>query len=121
MYKTRIKGQGLYQVTSEGYGQPIRLFGQTQEGETPMSLVNVALSSCITMCAQGYFSRYHQKNPLAITVDSQYESDCFQVSLDLAERLSASEKDKLLAYIDQHCRVKQLFHQEVSVVLTVKE
>ncbi|EHI69653.1 hypothetical protein ACVRY7_04935 [Streptococcus ictaluri] len=50
MYKSTIKGQGLYQTRTEGYGEAIDLFGTTDRGETPMSLMLIALSSCITMC-----------------------------------------------------------------------
>lgn len=117
MYQTRIKGEGLYQASVEGYGKGLQLFGQTQDGETPMSLVNVALSSCITMCVQGYFARYQQKDQLELTVDSDYEPDKFQLTIHLAEPLSDGEQEKLLVYIDQHCRVKKLLRPDVEVVI----
>lgn len=50
MYQTTIKGDKPYHFLSKGYGAPVELFGYTEDGETPMSLVNIALASCVTMC-----------------------------------------------------------------------
>ena len=52
MYQTTIKGDKRFHSLSEGYGAPVELFGYTDDGETPMSLVNIALASCVTMCLQ---------------------------------------------------------------------
>ena len=38
---------------------------------TPMSWVNIALASCVTMCLQSYFSNYQEIEELAIQVDSK--------------------------------------------------
>lgn len=58
MYQTTIKGDKRFHSLSEGYGAPVELFGYTEDGETPMSLVNIALASCVTMCLQSYFAKY---------------------------------------------------------------
>ncbi|CYU81956.1 OsmC-like protein [Streptococcus suis] len=50
MYQTTVKGEGLFQALSQGYGEPVRAFGVTEQGETPVSLVNIGLAACITMC-----------------------------------------------------------------------
>ena len=42
MYQTTIKGDKRFHSLSEGYGAPVELFGYTEDGETPMSLVNIA-------------------------------------------------------------------------------
>ncbi len=47
MYQTTIKGDKRFHSLSEGYGAPVELFGYTEDGETPMSLVNIALASCV--------------------------------------------------------------------------
>ena len=36
----------------------VELFGYTENGMTPMSWVNIALATCVTMCLQSYFSNY---------------------------------------------------------------
>ena len=47
MCQTTIKGDKRFHSLSEGYGAPVELFGYTEDGETPMSLVNIALASCV--------------------------------------------------------------------------
>lgn len=49
MYQITIKGDKRFHSLSEGYGSPVELFGYTEYGETPVSLVNIALASCVTM------------------------------------------------------------------------
>ncbi|TWS95331.1 OsmC family protein [Streptococcus sp. sy018] len=120
MYQTKIIGQDLYRVRSEGYGTSVELLGQTKDGETPMSLLNIALAGCITMCVQGYFYRYHKEKQVPVTVDSRYEADLFQVRVNLPEALEASEQDKLSAYIDKHCRVKKLLREDLTIVIDFK-
>ena len=66
MYQTTIKGDKRFHSLSEGYGAPVELFGYTEDGETPMSLVNIALASCVTMCLQSYFAKYQGIEELAI-------------------------------------------------------
>ena len=66
MYQTTIKGDKRFHSLSEGYGAPVELFGYTEDGETPMSLVNIALASCLTMCLQSYFAKYQGIEELAI-------------------------------------------------------
>lgn len=39
MYQTTIKGDKRFHSLSEGYGAPVELFGYTEDGETPMSLL----------------------------------------------------------------------------------
>ena len=41
MYQTTVKGDKRFHSLSEGYGAPVELFGYTDDGETPMSLVNM--------------------------------------------------------------------------------
>lgn len=121
MYQTKISGQGLYRASTQGYGEQIDLFGKTSEGETPMSLVNIALAACVTMCVQGYFARQHGQEDLVLDVSSRYQEGTFQIRLHLAEPLSAGEKEQVLAYISQHCRVKKLLRDDVVVQIDVAE
>ena len=44
MYQTKITGNRLYHTVSKGYGDSVTLFGKTDQGETPMSLLVIALS-----------------------------------------------------------------------------
>ena len=55
----------------------VELFGYTEDGMTPMSWVNIALASCVTMCLQSYFAKYQGIEELAIQVYSNYEEDHF--------------------------------------------
>ena len=52
-----------------------------------MSLVNIALASCVTMCLQSYFAKYQGIEELAIQVDSNYEEDHFTLANHLPEDL----------------------------------
>lgn len=121
MYQTKIKGDILYRSVSQGYGAPVELFGDTGQGETPMSLVNIALASCVTMCVQGYYKKYHQLEELAIETTGTYVESSFQLTISLSSVLLAeTDEDALLAYADKYCRVKQLLKEEVVVELTLK-
>ena len=113
MYQTTIKGDKPYHSLSEGYGAPVELFGYTEDGETPMSLVNIALASCVTMCLQSYFAKFQEKEELAIRVDSSYEES------HLPENLAIENEDKLLAFVDEFCRVKKLFREDIVVDISL--
>ena len=54
---------------------------------TPMSWVNIALASCVTMCLQSYFAKYQGIEELAIQVDSNYEEGHFTLAIHLPENL----------------------------------
>ena len=63
----------------------VELFGYTEDGMTPMSWVNIALASCVTMCLQSYFSNYQEIEELAIQVDSSYEEADIDVDISLVK------------------------------------
>ena len=109
MYQTTVKGDKRFHSLSEGYGAPVELFGYTEDGETPMSLVNIALASCVTMCLQSYFAKYQGIEELAIQVDSNYEEGHFTLEIQLPEELILENEQELLTFVDNYCRVKKLF------------
>ena len=116
MYQTTIKG---FHSLSEGYGAPVELFGCTEDGETPMSLVNIALASCVTMCLQSYFAKYQEIEELAIQVDSNYEEDRFTLAIHLPKDLVLENEQELLAFVDNYCRVKKLFREDIKVDISL--
>lgn len=116
MYQSRVMGQGLFEACSQGYGQAIETFGETARGETPMSLVNIALASCVTMCVQGYFAKRHDHQANAVLVDATYdEAVGFDLCISLPEGLPAFEVAELEAYILTNCRVKALLRPDLDV------
>ncbi len=119
MYQTKIKGDKLYHVVSEGYGSPVELFGAVENGETPMSLLNIALASCVTMCAQGYFKRKHGIVQMPIQVESCYANDTFQLKMTLPDPLTDEQEKELLDYVNQQCRVKKLLRTDVAIQLEI--
>ncbi|MGT2832118.1 peroxiredoxin [Streptococcus halotolerans] len=112
-YQTKVKGDKLYHSVSEGYGAPIELFGFPKDGETPMSLVNIALASCVTMCVQGYFARFHQETVVASLVDSSYDDGHFNVLISINHNLDDKMIGDILAYIDDQCRVKSILRDDL--------
>ncbi|ESV53697.1 peroxiredoxin [Streptococcus agalactiae LMG 14747] len=121
MYQTKVKGDKLYHTVSEGYGQSVELFGFTKDGETPMSLVNIALAACVTMCVQGYFARFHQETVLASLVDSTYDEGNFKVTISVAHKLDEDIKVAILAYIDEQCRVKKILREDLVYDISLEE
>lgn len=120
MYQAQIKGDRLYHSVSEGYGASVELFGDTSQGETPMSLVNIALASCVTMCVQGYYKRRHQLENVAITVDTIYDEGQFHLKIQLpSELLAQTDTSALQAYANTHCRVKQLLREDIAITLDI--
>lgn len=115
MYQTSIKGDKLYHTVSSGYGQAVELFGATENGETPMSLLNISLASCVTMCVQGYFKRVHGLVKLAVDVQSSYEEGRFRLQIVLEQLVEEGEKAAILDYVAQQCRVKKLLHPDLVV------
>ena len=103
MYQTTIKGDKPYHSLSEGYGAPVELFGYTEDGETPMSLVNIALASCVTMCLQSYFAKFQEKEELAIRVDSSYEESHFKLKIHLPKDLNSDNEQEILSFLDTYC------------------
>lgn len=119
MYQTRISGDRLYHAQSQGYGQPVETFGRTEEGETPMSLVNIALASCVTMCVQGYFAKKWGQAQLPIRLTSDYEAERFSLKLILDFPLDGASEKELLDYVEEHCRVKALLKETIAFDLVV--
>ncbi|WP_314677079.1 OsmC family protein [uncultured Streptococcus sp.] len=119
MYQTTIKGDKRYHSLSEGYGAPVELFGYTEDGETPMSLVNIALASCVTMCLQSYFAKFQGIEELAIQVDSSYEEGHFKLGIHLPKDLNVDNEQEILAFVDNYCRVKKLFREDIEVDISL--
>lgn len=116
MYQTRVFGDKLYHAAAKGYGTtPIETFGTIEQGETPVSLLNAALASCVTMCVQGYFYHYHGESELAIETDAVYDKGAFRLQIRIERALDATMQDEVLAYIDQHCRVGKLLKKDINV------
>ncbi|MGV3011038.1 OsmC family protein [Streptococcus thoraltensis] len=120
-YQTKVKGDKLYHSVSEGYGAPIELFGFPKDGETPMSLVNIALASCVTMCVQGYFARFHQETVVASLVDSSYDEGNFKVLIGIDRSLDDKIIGEILAYIDEQCRVKRILRDDLTYNISLVE
>lgn len=85
MYQTTIKVDKRHHSLSEGQGVSVELFGYTEDGKTPMSQVNIALASCVTMCLLSYFPNYQEIEELTIHVDSSYEEADIDVDISLVK------------------------------------
>ncbi|MFI3087082.1 OsmC family protein [Streptococcus sp. 2022WUSS037] len=114
MYQTTVKGEGLFQAVSQGYGELVRTFGVTEKGETPVSLVNIGLAACVTMCVQGYYASQEGNKTMPVQVSSQLEDRQFEVSIRLAEKVSEEKQAAILAYVEQKCKVKALLSDDIS-------
>ncbi|HFI0112929.1 TPA: OsmC family protein [Streptococcus suis] len=114
MYQTTVKGESLFQAVSQGYGEPVRTFGVTEMGETPVSLVNIGLAACVTMCVQGYYASQEGNKTMPVQVSSQLEDRQFEVSIRLAEKVSEEKQAAILAYVEQKCKVKALLSDDIS-------
>ncbi|HFU4116932.1 TPA: OsmC family peroxiredoxin [Streptococcus suis] len=114
MYQTTVKGEGLFQALSQGYGEPVRTFGVTEKGETLVSLVNIGLAACITMCVQGYYASQEGNKTMPVQVESRLDNQRFEVLIGIGESVSAQKQKEILAYVDQKCRVKALLRDDIS-------
>lgn len=121
MYHTTITGEYLYHTQAHGYGQPVELFGQTTDGDTPVSLLNTALASCVAMCVQSYFKSKQGLDQLDLTLTSNldYERKHFELSLTLPEdqQLTSQQEAELKAFVHKACRVQTFFSEEVTLSL----
>lgn len=117
MYQSHVESRSLFEVVSSGYGESITSFGLVEQGETPVSLLNIALASCVTMCVQGYFAKVQHKNDVKVVVDSQldFEKKSVVLFLDLDVQLTEEVKDDLANYIEEKCKVKQLLRDDLAV------
>ncbi|HFI0304306.1 TPA: OsmC family protein [Streptococcus suis] len=115
MYQTKVKGDALFQATSVGYGNPITSFGVTEKGETPVSLVNIALAACVTMCVQGYYASQENNKTMPVQVESQLENDRFDLTIAIAEAVSSEKQAAILAYVDKKCNVKVLLREDLTI------
>lgn len=117
MYQTEISGDYLYHTTSKGYGSSVELFGVTEDGETPMSLLNIALASCVTMCLQSYFNLYHKISEMPVKVNAIYDNRAFQLTIRLQNEIDKDEKEKIVAFVKRKYRVSQLLADDVSLMI----
>ncbi|HFH9837439.1 TPA: OsmC family peroxiredoxin [Streptococcus suis] len=108
MYQTIVKGEKLFQAVSQGYGEPVRTFGVTEQGETPVSLVNIGLAACVTMCVQGYYASQEGNKTMPVQVSSQLNNRNLVLNIGLTETISQEKKEAILAYVEQKCKVKAL-------------
>lgn len=115
MYQTEISGDYLYHTTSKGYGESVELFGVTEDGETPMSLLNIALASCVSMCIQSYFNLYHKLSEMPLKVDATYENRAFTLNCYLENELATEEEVKVLKFVKSKCRVSQVLAEDVQI------
>lgn len=115
MYQTQVRGEGLFEAVSTGYGAPVVTYGVTEKGETPVSLLLIALSSCVTMCVQGYYASKEGKKEVVVTVDGQLRGEEIVLQITVDEELSAEKEAALLAYIAAKCRVKQLLRPDLEI------
>lgn len=113
MYQTVVKGEGLFQASSEGYGETITTFGTIERGETPVSLVNIALASCVTMCVQGYYASQEGNREIPVHVSSQLEEKTIRVDIALGETVSTEKQERIMQYVDEKCRVKGLLSKDL--------
>ncbi|MBM7636439.1 OsmC family protein [Streptococcus saliviloxodontae] len=121
MYQSQIKGDKLYHATSVGYGQAVETFGDTQEGETPMSLLVIALGSCVTMCIQGYYKRYEKKETVQTELAISYDEGHFEFVIEIADDLTEQKKEAILGYVNQFCRVKALLREDLTFTYKLVE
>lgn len=120
MYQTKILGDRLYHAKSKGHSQPVETFGTTDEGETPMSLLNISLASCVTMCIQGYYKRQEGIEEMAVSVDATYEDEIFNLLIEIDLKLTESDKENLIDYINRFCRVKKLLRSDIEINYSFK-
>lgn len=113
MYQHIVEGQELFKVSAQGYGQPITTFASTDSGETPMSLLNIALASCLTMCVQGYFAKQSSREIPPVTVHSNYDDGIFTVSFTLGYPIPEKERQELIDYVNSKCRVKAMLREDL--------
>lgn len=115
MYQTIVKGERLFQTSSQGYGDPITTFGVTDQGETPVSLVNIALAACVAMCIQGYYASQEGNKTMPVQVESQLENQHFRLNIGIGEEVALEKQKEILAYIEQKCKVKALLKEDVMI------
>ncbi|BBA92211.1 OsmC family protein [Streptococcus ruminantium] len=115
MYQTIVKGKRLFQTSSQGYGDPITTFGVTDQGETPVSLVNIALASCVAMCIQGYYASQEGNKTMSVQVESQLENQHFRLNIGIGEEVALEKQKEILAYIEQKCKVKALLKEDLMI------
>lgn len=119
MYQIKMTGDYPYHAISSGYGEPVETFGVVEEGETPMTLLVIALSSCVTMCVQDYYKRRHGLESFKMETLASFEDDKFELTLKLpAQLLSETDQEVLRDYVNRYCRVKQLLREDVTVMMT---
>lgn len=115
MYQTHVKGLALFHVQSEGYGEPITTYGGIEQGDTPLSLLNSALASCVTMCVQGYYASQEGNPTMAVEVDSQLDGIVCRQTIWIDDALTPEKEESMRDYIQRKCRVKALLREELVV------
>ncbi len=115
MYQTIVKGKRLFQTSSQGYGDPITTFSVTDQGETPVSLVNIALAACVAMCIQGYYASQEGNKTMSVQVESQLENQHSRLNIGIGEEVALEKQKEILAYIEQKCKVKALLKEDLMI------
>ncbi|MGT2932470.1 OsmC family protein [Streptococcus catagoni] len=115
MYQTKINSIGYLQTSSQAYGESVELFADTDLGETPMSLVTIALASCVNMCVQSFFyHRFSQKDVQVRTNAQLSERSVFlQIEILGQDTLEVASKEQLISFIESHCKVKKLLATDI--------
>ena len=73
----------------------------------------------MTICLQCYFAKYQWIDELAIQVVSNYEEGHFTLEIQLPEELILENEQELLTFVDNYCRVKKLFREDIQVDISL--
>ncbi len=117
MYQTRLYSEEMFQMTTDSYGDPITIYGHTNDGDSPVSLLVNALGACISMCVQSFYAHRLSKTNLSIETDVKLTDNVdFMICLTLEtdHRLTDSQEKELFLFIDNYCKVKKLLSSDLS-------
>ena len=83
--------------------------------------MNIALASCVTMCSTDVnFAKYQGiVGACYSNLNSNYEEDHFTLAIHLPEDLILENEQELLAFVDNFCRVKKLFREDIQVDISL--
>ncbi|HFU4511302.1 TPA: hypothetical protein ACGPBE_000201 [Streptococcus suis] len=65
------------------------------------------------MCVQGYYTSKEGNKTMPVQVESRLDNEHIEVLVGIGEEVSSEKQEKILAYVEQKCKVKALLKESI--------
>lgn len=121
MYKVKSKLDKGFDVLAKSSNSQEYIL-KMKDADGPMDVFTVAFSSCILMCAKGYFFRKYELIDLTMEIDLSfdYENRCYKaiIKVDYPD-LTKEDIAGILENIKLRCKISHLLSDDIRATYEI--